>query len=65
MTRNGTISTLSPVMRRIMAALDRDGDMDDGHNQPPPMPRSQQPAGGARGAQQQRPASSGSAGAES
>ena len=35
MTRNGTISTISPVMRRIMAALDRDGDMDDGHNQPP------------------------------
>ena len=39
MTRNGTISTISPVMRRIMAALDRDGDMDDGYNQAPPAPR--------------------------
>ena len=34
-------------------------DMDDGYNQAPPPPRSPQPAGGARGAPQQRPASSG------
>lgn len=34
-------------------------DMDDGYNQAPPPPRSPQPAGESRGAQQQRPASSG------